>query len=221
VGAEILYCDNHLLVCNKPAGMLTQPNHTDAPSVEEYGKGWVKERFQKSGAIFLHALHRLDRPVSGIVLFARTSKALSRLNTSIREGTFQKEYQALVEGRVKEEEGLLEHHLQRDPFCSRVVQKESVHAKKCLLKYHMIKGFDRYTLLKISLITGRYHQIRAQLSAVGHPILGDQKYGSLYPSPHLFLHHGSLRFPHPVTGHEMHFEAPLPSFWPSFDRFFF
>jgi 23S rRNA pseudouridine1911/1915/1917 synthase len=213
VAAEILYCDNHLLACNKPAGMLTQPNHTDDPSLEEWGKEWVKGHFQKSGAIFLHTLHRLDRPVSGIVVFARTSKALSRLNCSIRGGSFQKEYRALVEGSVKEEQGLLEHYLQRDPFCSRAVPKESVHAKKCLLEYHVIKELNGYTLLKISLITGRYHQIRAQLSAVGHPILGDQKYGSHSHSPHLFLHHASLRLPHPTTGQEMHFEAPLPPYW--------
>src|ERR1700733_2747633 len=198
----LLYFDNPLLALNKSAGMLTQPNETTAPSLESFGKAWVKNHFKKPGDVFLEALHRLDKPVSGVVLFARTSKALSRLNGFIREGLFHKEYLAIVQGEFQEafqEEGVLEHYLRHDAFCARLASAKSAGAKKCLLKYCVLNYVNGHTLLKISLITGRYHQIRAQLAAVGYPILGDTKYGCSHFSGPLCLHHRSLSFPHPIS----------------------
>lgn len=210
---DILYYDNHLLVANKAAGMLTQPNESSDVSLEALCKAWIKDHFQKPGNVFLQAVHRLDRPVSGIVVFARTSKALSRLNLSMRESRFQKEYIAWVEGIFKEKEGELEHYLLHEEHFAKIVSKECLASKKCLLKYCVQGEMDRCSLLKISLLTGRYHQIRAQLAAIGHPILGDQKYGSSLSCPNLFLHHFSCLFPHPITDEQMHFEAWMPDKW--------
>jgi len=210
---EIVYVDNHILVLNKPAGMLTQPNDTDDLSLESWGKSWLKERFQKQGNVFLTAVHRLDRPVSGLVLFARTSKALSRLNEAQRNQQFYKEYCALTEGRFAEHSGALEHDLKRSAYCSYVVDKKSSGTKKCLLTYHALQNFKGCTLLKITLQTGRYHQIRVQLAAAGHPIFGDQKYGSKQASEFLFLHHALLVFPHPITQEQVQCRAPFPLHW--------
>jgi 23S rRNA pseudouridine1911/1915/1917 synthase len=212
---DILYWDNHLLVVAKAAGILTQPNESDALSLETLAKQWVKERFQKKGAVFLHAAHRLDCPVSGIVLFARTSKALSRLNQSLREQLWQKEYIALCE-KLFDSDGVLEHYLLRDEVGTKIVSNQNHAAKKCLLKYTVLKQIKNCTLLKIHLLTGRHHQIRAQLAAINAPIFGDTKYGSQNPSSHLFLHHASLSFPHPVTNNKIEIVAQLPDYWNTF-----
>jgi 23S rRNA pseudouridine1911/1915/1917 synthase len=213
---HLLFSDNHLLILSKPTGMLTQPNDTENPSLEAWGKDWVKERYQKPGNVFLHAVHRLDRPVSGIVVFARTSKALSRLNQSLRSGLFNKNYIAWVEGIMQKSEGVLEHFLKKEEYCSKVFDVNVPQTKKCLLKFNALKTTSKYTLLNIDLVTGRYHQIRAQLAAAGHPVVGDCKYGSSQPSEHLFLHHISLSFPHPVTQERLCFTAPLPDYWDYF-----
>lgn len=207
---NILYVDNHLLVLNKPAGMLTQPNDTDAHSLESFGKEWLKREFHKPGAVFLGAVHRLDRPVSGIVLFARTSKALSRLNASMRAHEFQKDYIAVVEGVLEKPEGILEHYLVHDDYCARTVSAKEPGAKRCELHYQVLKIQQGKTVVRITLVTGRYHQIRAQFAAEGHPVLGDQKYGSTHSSDHLLLHHTLLVFPHPVTHETLRFEVPPP-----------
>ncbi len=191
---EVLFCDNHILVLNKPAGMLTQPNQTSADSLEAFGKLYLKERFNKPGNVFLEAVHRLDRPASGIVLFARTSKALSRLQKSQREGLFQKEYLAKAEGELTS--GELIDFLRHDS--NRAVIDPN--GKRCHLKYEAIKSTREYTLLRISLYTGRYHQIRAQLAHKGHPLMGDQKYGSRFPRETFYLCHKKLSFPHPISG---------------------
>lgn len=211
---DVIYIDNHLLVLNKPAGLLTQPNESEEPSLETLGKAWLKERFQKPGNVFLAAVHRLDRPASGLVLFARTSKALSRLNDSLRSHQFQKEYLALAEGIFLENEGTLEHQLEKGAFIARVSRE----GKNCLLHYQVLQPMEGCTLLKISLHTGRYHQIRAQLAAEGHPILGDRKYGSTIPSEHLLLHHAALSFPHPITQERIQCRADYPGYWPDITR---
>jgi 23S rRNA pseudouridine1911/1915/1917 synthase len=213
---NILYVDNHLLVLLKPAGLLCQPNHTLDPSLESEGKAWVKEHFKKPGQVFLHAVHRLDRPVSGVVLFARTGKALSRLNASLRAGHFRKRYWALIEGALLEDAGILEHYLIKKDFYAQLATTQNHEAKNCLLKYTVIQKSSRYSLLEIDLLTGRYHQIRAQLAASGHPIIGDRKYGSTISSTTLFLHHVSLEFPHPVTHKKLLIKAPLPNPWKEF-----
>lgn len=215
-----LYIDNHLLVLNKPAGMLTQPDQSGARSIEEEGKKWVKQRFNKQGNVFLHAVHRLDRPVSGLVLFARSSKALSRLNQFMREGRFVKRYKALVEGYPPAVQGSLDHFIKRKEFISKIVGPGDPEGKSAQLHYHVVGSNKGHSLLDIELVTGRTHQIRAQLSFIGLPIVGDKKYGSRVELHTLFLHHYSLGFCHPTTGESLLFGAPLPAHWSSTHCFF-
>lgn len=187
---NVIYSDNHLLVVEKPAEMATQPDLT------ELAKAWVKKKYNKPGNVYLHPVHRLDKAVSGLVLFARTSKALSRLQEMMRERKIKKTYHALVEGKLPEEEGRLVHHLIHGSFRAEV----SKDGKESILEYHVLKHEKGVSLLEINLITGRYHQIRAQLSAIGCPVLGDEKYGSKRSWPKgIALHHSELEFEHPVT----------------------
>ena len=207
-----LFLDNHLLVLDKPAGLLTQPSGTQEPSLEEDGKTYLKERFQKPGAVFLEAIHRIDRPVAGVVLFARTSKALSRLNERQREGAFQKFYHALVCGTL-EGIGTLEHWLRHDDFRAIPASPQERDARLCRLQYRSLEQRNGYTLLEICLETGRYHQIRAQLALEGHPIAGDTRYGaspasiSVAPPKGIALLSQRLVFPHPITGCEIAVES--------------
>lgn len=189
------YCDNHILLAEKPAGMPTQEG------LDAYAKAWIKEQFHKPGKVFLEPIHRLDKPVSGLVLFARTSKALSRLQEQMREQAIRKTYFALVEGRIPHDEGDLEHYLVHDEFKARVVDKNHKEGKQALLHYQVVERKRECAFLEIELITGRYHQIRAQCAAIGCPIVGDTKYGSrvVFSGPGIALHHGRLQFHHPVT----------------------
>jgi 23S rRNA pseudouridine1911/1915/1917 synthase len=213
---HIIYTDNHQLVVNKPAGLLTQPSGTDQDSLEAQAKQWIKEQTNKPGNIFLHAVHRLDKQVSGIVLFARTSKALTRLNDSMRSKHSHKHYLAAIEGTVSPSEGTLEHYLIHDHHHARVAQAQDPDAKLARLHYRVIKQQNNMTVVEIELETGRYHQIRAQLAAIGHPIIGDKKYGSRidYAEDAIALHHYRLQVAHPITGTLQTFEAPLPAPWP-------
>ncbi len=213
---EPLYVDNHLLVLNKSAGLLCQPNGTSDPSLELQGKEWLKRAFNKSGNVFLHAMHRLDRPVSGVVLFARTDKALSRLNAFLRKGDFHKKYIALVEGHFLQSEGILEHVLVKEEHYSRLATPNEEAAKKCLLRYRTLKKFSDSSLIEVELLTGRYHQIRCQCAVEGHPVVGDLKYGSKVASDQLFLHHALLEFPHPTLEKMVRVEAPLPTIWDNY-----
>ena len=192
---EILYLDNHLLAVNKPAGLLTQPNNTDAPSLESLAKAYLKKKFKKNGNVFLHSVHRLDKPVSGIVLFARTSKALSRLNAQMRNKAIQKIYFAQVEGHLKSLNGTLKHTLAHGSHRARL----SPTGKEALLSYTICKTYANSTLVEIDLQTGRYHQIRAQFAHIGHPIVGDTTYGSTQKSSRISLHHGKMIFEHPIS----------------------
>jgi 23S rRNA pseudouridine1911/1915/1917 synthase len=214
---EVLYEDNHQLLVNKPAGMLTQPNDTADISLEELTKDWIKKRYQKPGNVFLSAIHRLDKPASGLVLFARTSKGLSRLQEAMRHGKIDKKYLALVEAPPKETRGVLEHYLVHDSHHARIAAFTETLAKKARLQYRVVHTQEEgMTLLEITLETGRYHQIRAQLSAIGLPILGDEKYGSRTAwAPHqIALHHYHMEWPHPITREYVTCNAPLPSRWP-------
>jgi len=194
---KILCEDNHLLAVNKPAGLLTQPNKTKAPRLEDLAKEYIKQKYRKKGNVFLHPIHRLDKPVSGIVLFARTSKALSRLNSQMRARKIQKTYAAKVEGHFKKKSGELRHQLSHGSH--RATVKKTTTSKEAILSYTVKKEYVHATLLLVQLHTGRYHQIRAQLSHVGHPILGDTKYGATQKFSRLALHHTQLIFYHPVT----------------------
>ena len=208
--AEVLYCDNHVVVASKPCGLLTQPNDMD-PSLEAFIKAWVKQEYQKQGDVFLHSIHRLDLPVSGLVLFARTSKALSRLNEQSRMKEIQKVYIAEVEGFLPHPEGQLDHYLVHGDHRALVVEKEAEGAKHARLFYKTIQRKLHGTLLSIELETGRYHQIRAQLSAIGHPIVGDERYGSHTAGGDcIHLHCHKLSFCHPVTKEILNFESAAP-----------
>lgn len=194
---KILYEDNHLIAVDKEAGLPTQVSNEHPIALETKLKDFIKIRDQKKGNVFLHAVHRLDKGVSGIVLFAKTSKALSRIQESIREKKLVKTYLAIVEGIPKQSEKTLIHNLVKKEHKS-IVSKSS-DAKKAELHYKVIRAKNTKALLKIDLITGRYHQIRAQLSFIKHPIVGDVKYGSKKESKRLLLRHTKLTFPHVIT----------------------
>lgn len=206
---EILYEDNHLLAVYKPAGILTQPSGTSQESLEALCKAWIKQKYDKPGNVFLQAAHRLDKPVSGIVLFARTSKALSRLHAQLRERKAKKIYHALVDNRPEPPEGILEHTLLHDEHQARIVPPSTPGAQDARLRYKLIEIYKDSYLLEIELETGRYHQIRAQLAAIGCPIIGDERYGSLRAlSGHqIALQHSQLEIVHPVTLLPMKFEC--------------
>lgn len=207
---DVLHHDNHQLVVNKPKGILTQPSGTDQINLEDLAKNWIKEHYNKPGNVFLHAVHRIDKPVSGVVLFARTSKALSRLQEAMRDKRCRKTYHAYVEGVLREKEGVLEHYLLHGDHQTEVVGPEVKDAKRAILKFQMKEQFKDYAWVEIELETGRYHQIRAQFAAIGHPILGDLKYGSKrgFAPDGIALHHYQLQVFHPVTGELQTFTAP-------------
>lgn len=209
---QIIYEDNHLLAVNKPAGLLTQPSGTSQESLEALCKQWIKEKYHKPGNVFLEAAHRLDKPVSGIVLFARTSKALSRLHASLREKKALKIYLALVDKPPILAEGILEHYLLHDSHHTRIVGSTTPGAQFARLNYRLLGPKKEGYLLEIHLETGRYHQIRAQLAAAGFPIWGDERYGSqrYLPGNQIALHHHRLEIDHPVTHAKLILEAPIP-----------
>lgn len=210
---DLIFEDNHLLVLNKPPGILTQPSGTQQESLEQRAKIWIKENYHKKGNVFLEAVHRLDKPVSGVVVFGKTSKALSRLNAAIREKQTQKIYWAWVEGVIPEEEGFLEHFLIHDDFHGKVVSSHHPDGKKGELSFKVLQREKDRSMVEILLLTGRYHQIRLQFSAYGFPIFGDQKYGGQrqYDPEAIALHHRRLQLRHPVLQQDFSFEASCPN----------
>ena len=181
---EVLYEDNHLIAVYKPAGVLVQKGDTeghDDNTLYWQVKEFIKKRDQKPGNVFLGVLHRLDRPVSGIVMFAKTSKGAARLSEQFREGTIQKIYHAVVAGRPDPARGTLRHILSKDVEIKKAQVSEE--GSESILHYETVRSGPKYSLVKIILKTGRFHQIRAQLSAIGHPIIGDVKYGAPEPLP--------------------------------------
>ena len=211
---QVLYEDNHIIIVSKSAGEIVQGDKTGDTPLSETVKAYIKEKYAKPGAVFLGVVHRLDRPVSGVVLFARTSKALARLNEMFRTQAVQKTYWALVQNTPREPEATLTHYLVRNEKQNKsyAYDHERANAKKAVLDYKIIGHTDRYTLLEIHLHTGRHHQIRCQLAAIGCPIRGDLKYGAPRSNPDgsISLHARSIRFEHPVSHEEIVVEAPLP-----------
>ena len=207
---SIIFEDNHLLCLDKPGGLLTQPSGTTQDSLEAQAKAYLKEKYQKPGAVFLEAVHRIDRPVCGVVLFARTSKALSRLNEAMRAGECEKEYRAVVSGIPRARKGTLRNFLVHDEHFARVVPSGTPGAKEAVLSYVVLeeRGAGQ-AFLKILLGSGRYHQIRAQLSHAGHPIVGDARYGSAvsYRAGCIALQNWRLSIRHPVTHEQLSFTA--------------
>ena len=209
--SDIIFSDNHILVASKPPGLLTQPDDSGDDSLEAFAKRWVKKEYNKPGNVFLHALHRLDRPVSGLVLFARTSKALSRLNEQVRDQEIQRIYIAEVEGILPAKEGRLDHYLIHGDHRAVVATEKNKEAKHARLTYQVIRFLPHTTVVSIELETGRYHQIRAQFSATGHPVVGDKRYGAKSgDGEEIHLHCAKLAFEHPVTKEVQAFESPAP-----------
>ncbi len=180
-----VYEDNHIIIVRKEAGEIVQGDKTGDTPLSEIIKAYLKEKYQKPGNVFCGVVHRIDRPVAGLVVFAKTSKALTRLNDMLQKGEIHKTYWALVEGKREEKEGEIESWLQSDGRLNktRVVSKGTPDAKLSKLRYRVIAEGDRYSLLEVTLLTGRKHQIRAQLSSTGTPIKGDLKYGAKRSNP--------------------------------------
>ncbi|WP_304582069.1 RluA family pseudouridine synthase [uncultured Alistipes sp.] len=212
---DILYEDNHLLIVNKHCGDLVQPDPSGESALEDQIKAFIKARDAKPGEVFLGVVHRIDRPVSGAVLFAKTSKALVRLNEMIREGRIRKVYWALTENRPEAESGELRHYILRDGRTNRskAFDAPRPEAKEARLKYRMVGAGTRYTLVEVELLTGRHHQIRAQLSRIGCPIRGDLKYGARrsLPGGGISLHSRRVAFEHPVRREPVEVTAPVPA----------
>lgn len=211
---DVLYEDNHLIAINKKVGEISQGDSTGDLPLPEIVKQWIKDKYAKPGNVFLGVSHRLDRPVSGIVLFAKTSKMLSRLNEAFRKDQVHKFYWAIVKNRPPKDEDTLIHYLVRNPKQNKsyAYKEEKPQAKRAELKYKLLSSSDNYYLLEIELITGRHHQIRSQLSAIGCPIKGDLKYGFPRSNPDggISLHARRVEFVHPIARKPLVITAPLP-----------
>lgn len=209
---DVLYEDNHVIGINKRVGDIVQGDKTGDISLSEHLKAYLKKKYNKPGEAYLGVVHRLDRPTTGVVLFAKTSKALSRLNAMFADkAQVQKTYWALVDAMPPATEGTLTHWLVRNEKQNKSVayNKEVQQSKKAVLHYKLLKSFDHYHLLEIDLITGRHHQIRAQLAAIGLHIKGDLKYGAKRSNPDggICLHAYKLTFEHPVKKEIISIEA--------------
>lgn len=212
---NILYEDNHIIIVNKAAGEIVQGDKTGDEPLVETVKRFIKERDNKPGAVFLGVVHRLDRPVSGVVVFAKTSKALSRMNAMFASGDVHKTYWAITRNRPAEPEALLTHYInsveRNNKSYASLTTKAG--AKEARLRYRQIAAGDRYFLLEVNLMTGRKHQIRVQLSSIGCPVKGDLKYGDKRSNPDgsISLHARRIQFVHPVSKKEIDVTAPVPT----------
>ena len=211
---KVLYEDNHIIVVYKESGEIVQGDKTgDEPLCDIVGR-YLKEKYHKPGNVFVGVPHRLDRPVAGLVTFARTSKALSRLNLMFRNGEVHKTYWAITAGMPPAEEGTLEHWLTRNERINKsfAYDHEVPGSKRAILKYRLLARGERYNLLEITLLTGRHHQIRCQLAAMGCPIKGDLKYGAQRSNPDggISLLSHRVQFIHPVSKKEIDITSPLP-----------
>jgi len=211
---QVLFEDNHIIVINKRVGDIVQGDKTGDEPLSDVVKSYLKEKYNKPGEVFLGVVHRLDRPTTGIVVFAKTSKALTRLNETFKNRETQKTYWAVVKNQPPKETDTLIHFLKRNPKnnTSKAHTKEVPESKKASLTYKIIKKLDNYFVLEIDLHTGRHHQIRAQLQAIGCPIKGDLKYGFDRSNPDggIHLHARKLVLTHPVTKEVHYFVASVP-----------
>ena len=211
---QILFEDNHIIIVNKRAGDITQGDKTGDKPLSEIVKEYVKDKYNKPGNVYLGVVHRLDRPTSGIIIFARTSKSLERLNKMLRDKTINKTYWAVVKNHPKKEKDTLINFLKKNPKNNKstAYSKEIDGSKKAILHYAVIKKLDNYSLLEIDLETGRHHQIRTQLSNIGCPIKGDLKYGFNRSNKDgsIHLHARKIEFTHPVSKETIKVIAPTP-----------
>lgn len=218
---RVLFEDNHCLAVDKPAGLLTMGDRTGEPTLVDAAREYLKQKYHKPGNVFVGVVHRLDRPVSGVVLFARTSKGASRLSEQFRSRSVEKSYLALVEGDVSPPTGVLKDRLAKDRTRNvvSVVDEASAEGQDCVLAYRKLRKIGRLTLVEIRPQTGRSHQIRVQLASKGWPIAGDRKYGSKIPlDGFIGLHASTLTFEHPVLHQSITVTSDLPAAWQNLDR---
>lgn len=222
---KVVYEDNHIIVVNKTSSEIVQGDKTGDTPLSDIVKQYLKEKYNKPGNVFIGVTHRLDRPVSGLVVFAKTSKALSRLNEMFKNSAVRKTYWAIVKNRPEKDEGELVHFLVRNEKQNKsyAYDREVPHSKKAILHYRVIGQSENYYLLEIDLKTGRHHQIRCQLAKMGCPIKGDLKYG--FPRSNsdgsICLHARKVCFVHPVSKENIELEAPVPegNLWNGFRMF--
>jgi 23S rRNA pseudouridine1911/1915/1917 synthase len=223
---EVLYEDNHCLAVNKPAGVPSQGDATGAETLVDLASRYLKQRYGKPGNVYIGLVHRLDRPTSGVVLLARTSKAAGRLSAQFRAGAVEKVYWAIVEGAPKEDEGLWTDRLEKDRRAnqSRTLEETEEGGKEAGVAFRVLERCRDSTWLELRPLTGRSHQLRVQLASRGMPIGGDARYGArtritaMDGGGRIALHARSLRFTHPTRGEAMAVEAPVPTDWPGLSR---
>lgn len=220
----VLYEDNHIIVVNKNSGEIVQGDKTGDVPLSDIVKNWIRDKYNKPGNVFLGVVHRLDRPVQGVVVFAKTSKALSRLNDMFRTADVHKTYWAITKNRPEEPEGTLTHWLVRNEKQNKsyAYDTEKPNAKKAVLHYKLLAESDNYNLMEINLMTGRHHQIRCQMAHIGCPIKGDLKYGAKRSNidGSISLLARKIEFVHPVSKEQITVVAPLPddTLWRSFGK---
>lgn len=221
---NVLYEDNHIIVINKRAGEIVQGDKTGDESLCDTAKQYLKEKYAKPGNVFIGLPHRLDRPVSGIVVLAKTSKALERLNRMFSEGSVKKIYWAITKQKPQKPEAELDSWILRNEKMNKSFSypKEVKGSKHALLRYRLIESSQNYNLIEVELKTGRHHQIRCQLSSIGCPIKGDLKYGAQRSNPDgsISLHARYIEFTHPVSKEQVQITAPVPNdrLWQSFEK---
>lgn len=215
---KIIHEDNHIIVVEKPVGVPTQPDSSGDSDLLSQIKSYIKEKYEKPGEVFLGMVHRLDRPAGGLLVFAKTSKAASRLSALIKKREMEKEYLIVTLGRPPAQDGPLVHYITRveNRNVSRAYKVEKPNAKKSVLYYEVLKTKGKMSLVKVQLVTGRQHQIRAQFSAIGHPVIGDMKYGApeTLDEGGICLFASRISFVHPVKKEQVTFEAKPPENWP-------
>lgn len=220
----VLYEDNHIIIINKLPGEIVQGDKTGDKPLSEIVKDYLKDKYNKPGNVFCGVTHRLDRPTSGVVIFAKTSKALSRLNEMFRKDSIDKVYWAIVKNRPSKIEDKLVHYLIKDEKKNKssAFNTEKPNTKKAVMHYKLISASQNYSLLEVNLETGRHHQIRCQLAKIGSPIKGDLKYGAERSNPDgsISLHARSISFIHPVSKVKIEVTAPVPmdNLWKSFEE---
>ena len=211
---EVVYEDNHIIIVNKAPGEIVQGDKTGDKPLSDLLKEWLKEKYDKPGNVFLGVVHRIDRPVEGLVVFAKTSKALTRLNDMLRQGKMNKRYRAMVQGKMTSGGGRLDEWLRSDGRINKtfIVKPHSSDAKLSSLEYKTVAVGEHYSIVEINLLTGRKHQIRAMLSNIGHPIKGDLKYGARRSNANggISLQAYHLDFIHPVSKELISIDLPAP-----------